>query len=160
VHTLVPIAVMTCPDCQHQFPAQAAARAYRQRSPTSLSQRFAPKIETFKVIASIQQAREEGSPTVCAWTITGNLRRFTEWVCFSHEGYARKKAVDWFANRCADLVSRKAQTEMIKWINNGIGFFSHDSGREHVIEVSEITNFSFVGSKVVSKNVIDDDIPF
>jgi DNA repair protein RadD len=102
-HTLVPIAVMTCPDCQHQFPAQAP------HAPTAtfadiLSQRFAPRIETFTVDrVAYSRHQKEGKPDSVRVDYYSNLRRFTEWVCFDHDGYAQDKARTWFNQRSSKL---------------------------------------------------------
>jgi DNA repair protein RadD len=97
---LVPIAVMVCPDCQHAFPAAKPPHDAAASFADILSQRFAPKIETFKV-DRVEYSRhvKEGKPDSVRVDYHCGLRRFTEWVCLEHEGYARMKAAIWWLER-------------------------------------------------------------
>lgn len=110
---LVPIAVMVCPDCQYAFPAAKPPHDATASFADILSQRFAPKIETFKV-DRVEYSRhvKEGKPDSVRVDYYSNLRRFTEWVCFDHEGYARMKATYWWLERkAADMPATAPTTD-------------------------------------------------
>lgn len=49
-----------------------------------------------------QRHRKIGRPDSLRVTYYSGLRRFDEWICFEHEGYARRKAHDWWKERCQD----------------------------------------------------------
>jgi DNA repair protein RadD len=59
-----------------------------------------PKIETFRVDKVIyHEHKKEGRPPSIRVSYYCGLRMFEEWICLEHEGFARKKARDWWRAR-------------------------------------------------------------
>lgn len=97
--SLVPISVMQCPDCGHVFPAKPMHEATASFADI-LSERFKPQIETHRVDrAEYSRHVKEGKPDSVRVDYYCGIKRYTEWVCFSHEGYPRMKASHWWADR-------------------------------------------------------------
>lgn len=99
---LVLIAAMECPDCGHRWESKPAHDATASVA-NILSERFKPKIETVPV-KEVRYLRHKkmGKPDSVRVEYRAGLRSFSEWICFSHEGFARQKAIQWWAQRSAD----------------------------------------------------------
>jgi DNA repair protein RadD len=65
----------------------------------------APVVETFRVDSisyALHKPKDDRPPSLKV-TYHCGLRIFKEWVCFEHQGYARRKAVQWWRSRNADF---------------------------------------------------------
>jgi DNA repair protein RadD len=93
-------AVMVCEACGYAWPEPEKQPRSVSMAPI-LSTPSAPKITRYEVShASYRLHRKLGKPDsmrVEYWS--GMSVVGTEWVCFEHDGYARKKAVDWWQKR-------------------------------------------------------------
>lgn len=95
--TIVPISVMTCPECGHQWaekPKHEATATFAD----ILSQRYAPKEYEVESV-SYHLHQKEGKPDSMRVSYLCGIRTHKEWVCFSHTGYARHKAEGWWMQR-------------------------------------------------------------
>lgn len=105
--TICATAVRTCPTCGYVFPFDANPKheAHASDAPI-LSTDLAPRLERHEVTAveySYWPGRD-GKPPTLRVDYRGPLMRIaSEWVCFEHIGYARNKAVGWWAMRSANL---------------------------------------------------------
>lgn len=93
-------AVMVCEACGYVWPEPEKQPRSVSMAPI-LSTPAAPKITRYEVShASYRLHRKLGKPDsmrVEYWS--GFAVVGTEWVCFEHDGYAKKKAVDWWEKR-------------------------------------------------------------
>lgn len=101
--TIVATAVRQCPTCGYAFPFDEQPKHAPQASVAPiLSSDTAPRLETHAVSTAfyhIHPSRYGGPPTLRVDYYDRFMRIASEWVCFSHEGYARTKAVAWWAKR-------------------------------------------------------------
>lgn len=52
---------------------------------------------------SVKRHIKEGSPDSAKVTYISKFQRFSEWVCFSHTGFARRKAEEWWRSRACGV---------------------------------------------------------
>lgn len=101
--TIVATAVRQCPTCGFEFPFEEKPKHAAQASAAPiLSSDTAPRLETHAVsdvFYHLHPGKFGGPPTLRADYYDRYLRVASEWVCFSHEGYSRIKAVAWWAKR-------------------------------------------------------------
>lgn len=89
-----------CPFCLHVFPPKQIN--YEGASTLELVTRGneAPVTEQFKVDKVVYvEHRKPGRPTSLKASYYCGLRVFHEWVCFEHEGFAKRKAHEWWNER-------------------------------------------------------------
>jgi superfamily II DNA/RNA helicase len=87
-----------CPDCGQEFPREAklATTAYTDE----VIAQSAPQIAPFKVDKVIYSVHEKtGKPPSLQVSYYCGLRLFREWVCVEHDGYAGRKALEWWRAR-------------------------------------------------------------
>ena len=89
--------VRTCPDCGHVFPPpelKIEAKASNLDVLTSGKSEWVP-------VTSVSYARHDkpGRPPSLRVDYWSGLIAHSEWVCVEHQGYARQKAISWWANR-------------------------------------------------------------
>ena len=100
-HTLVHASVRTCPDCGHAFPPPQPKLEARASTLDVVSN---PKPQWVPV-TEVRYARHEkpGKPPSLRVDYWSGLTQHSEWVCLEHSGYARQKAVTWWAQRAPGL---------------------------------------------------------
>lgn len=95
-HSFVFPAVMTCPTCGHIWESKPAHGDTASDAPVLA----AGLVETLPVHRVIYRIHEKpGSPMSMRVDYYSDIRRFSEFVCLEHEGYAAKRAVAWFWRR-------------------------------------------------------------
>ena len=100
-HSLVHASVRTCPDCGHAFPPpQPKLEAWA----STLDVVSNPKPQ-WVAVTEVRYARHEkpGKPPSLRVDYWSGLTQHSEWVCLEHPGYARQKAVTWWALRAPGL---------------------------------------------------------
>ncbi len=107
--TILAIAVRTCPECGHEFPVDLTPKhAASACDLPILSSDTGPRIERHNVHAVEYQRwpGKYGGPDTLRVTYRGPfLRIASEWICLEHPGgYARTKAVTWWAQRAPGTV--------------------------------------------------------
>ena len=93
--------VRFCVSCGQEFPKQL--RIHQLAGTDELIATGVPVVEVFKVdrVTYAKHSKDGRPPTIQVSYFCG-LRMFREWVCLEHEGYARKKARDWWRDRAND----------------------------------------------------------
>jgi DNA repair protein RadD len=87
-----------CINCGIEFPREV--KIQHGASTDELIADGMPKLETFKVDRIVyHKHRKPGRPDSIKVSYFCGLRMFEEWVCLEHEGFARKKARDWWRQR-------------------------------------------------------------
>ncbi len=99
--TYVHAAVRICPDCGYEWPAPTPKISARASDDVVLSSQIeAMPVDVERVTYSRHQKRgKPDSMRVEYWC--GSFNRYSEWVCFEHQGYPRKKAEQWWSKRWA-----------------------------------------------------------
>lgn len=93
--------VRFCSECGAEFPREVKIKQHAGTD--ELISDGAPKTEVFKVDRVIyNEHRKDGRPPTIQVSYFCGLRMFKEWVCLEHEGYAGKKARDWWRERALD----------------------------------------------------------
>jgi DNA repair protein RadD len=97
-----PAASPVCIDCGYKFPdPERIKHGARASAAAVLSSQRETMLETVP-IDSVRYCRhqKEGSPPSLRVEYYGGMLRIaSEWVCLSHQGYARKKAESWWTTR-------------------------------------------------------------
>lgn len=120
-----------CCYCGYEFP-QNPIKLKQGASSEELIKGDLPVVEVFKVDhIAYSTYRKMDKPPILKATYYCNLKMFTDYVCIEHEGFARRKAVQWWRDRaitsggvpesteealdrCGDLA---APTHLRVWIN-------------------------------------------
>lgn len=92
-------AARVCAQCGEEF--KLTVKFGQVAAGDSLIIGDAPQVDVFPVkmvVYSKHTPRDDRPPSLLV-TYTCGLRSFTEWVCIEHEGFAGKKARDWWRDR-------------------------------------------------------------
>lgn len=97
----VPIAIMQCPACGHVFTKVEDERDPHEKRADELSPLSFMDEPIRKVVDDVGYYlhQKKGSPPSLRVDYFCGLDRYSEWVCLEHEGYARKKAEQWWRKR-------------------------------------------------------------
>lgn len=100
----VAIMARQCPECGHEFIQEAFAR--HEEEPDEESEILdreppKPRFETWKVVKETYRRHQKpGKPdSLRVEYYCGGRRWISEWVCFEHQGFARRKAEQWWRER-------------------------------------------------------------
>jgi DNA repair protein RadD len=88
-----------CPACGHAWPAPEPKHADTPSGIPVLSTWRAPERFRVERVAYVLH-HKPGKPPSLRVDYHCGLRRFSEWTCFEHGGYARARAERWWARRC------------------------------------------------------------
>ena len=121
-YTYVHAAVRVCPDCGHEWPAPIPKIDRRAAEDAVLSSQLdARPVWIDRVTYSRHQKRgKPDSVKVEYWG--GEFERYSEWVCFEHKGFARKKAEQWWDKRWNAMGAPRAPrtvTEALEYLTQG-----------------------------------------
>lgn len=109
--SIVYAAVRECPDCGHIFPGPQV--------------KIDPKASTLDILSGgppewvavtrVSYARHDktGKPPSLRVDYWSGLSSHSEWVCIEHQGYARQRAVSWWANRAPGLALPRGVDEAL-----------------------------------------------
>ena len=115
-----PTAALVCVDCGAPFPPPERIKHTASASGAAvLSDQLTARVETMPVAQVRYRLHEKaGSPPSVRVEYAGDLLTIArEWVCFSHDGYARRKAESWWRQRAGDDVPVPSDTEQaLGWI--------------------------------------------
>ena len=114
-----PTGASACVDCGYQFPEPERIKHTDKASAAAvLSSQQASMMQTYPVTeVRYQRHRKEGGPeSLRVEYYDGFMRVASEWVCLSHEGYARKKAEAWWAARAKIDAIPGGVDEALEWI--------------------------------------------
>lgn len=99
--SILPIAALDCPDCGYEFPGREVT--------------IEPSASTLEVLSSCkpqwlsvsdvtyQRHQKSGGRVSLKVTYRCGLAFHTEWVCFEHDGYPRRKAEGWWRDRAPEI---------------------------------------------------------
>ena len=102
--TYVPAGVRVCPECHHEFPPPPVQLAPTPSTAPILSNEQEPR---WVAVSSVEYSYHEPRPpktipTLKATYFDGFRLLAQEWVCLEHDGFARTKAEQWWAQRSPD----------------------------------------------------------
>ena len=109
-----------CIDCGFQFPEPERIKHGVQASAAAvLSSQQASMMQTYPVteVRYQRHRKDGGQDSLRVEYYDGMLRVASEWVCLSHEGYARKKAEAWWAARCKLDAIPGGVEEALEWLD-------------------------------------------
>ena len=97
--SLVAASALECADCGHLFPPREPKHTPKPAEVEAVRGLSVPKFETFRVgFREFAEHRKPGKPP--SMRVTYHPATFgptvSEWICFEHEGYARRKAEAWW----------------------------------------------------------------
>jgi len=98
--TILHAAVRICPVCEHEFPPPEIKLSRSAATDAILTSQIRPMIwdvmfTNYSMHARPGKTRSMRVDYMCA----AGREKFSEWVCFEHEGYARQKAQQWWSTR-------------------------------------------------------------
>ena len=102
--SIVALSATDCPDCGYEFPAREVKIASSAASLPVLSPK-APNEPHWLQVSDVSYNRHDkrgGRPSLKV-TYRCGLTSYSEWVCLEHQGYARRKAEDWWRKRAPGL---------------------------------------------------------
>lgn len=108
--TSLPIHVMDCPTCGYVFPPpEKQAEGLRASDLPALSTQIAPERIKVTDVRYKRHPGRDGKPDSLRVDYVCGLSIFKKWICIDHTGYARQKAVEWWAKaRTPDLAGQPA----------------------------------------------------
>lgn len=155
--------VRICPCCGAEFPietkivSRASTDELLAGRPSQESEE--PQVEVFEV-DSVNYSKNNKTPASLKVTYFCGLRKFDEWVCLEHDGFAGKKARDWWRARSGDLDGVPETVDEALVDINSLLIPSHIRvwvNRKY----PQILAVDFSGTAFRSKAApLDDDIPF
>lgn len=97
------ISAKVCINCGFEFPQ--AVKLETEASTAALLAGELPLVDVFPVQRiEYKRHNKQGRPPSMRVYYYSGLRRFSEWVCFEHGGYAQRKAREWWHERAATEV--------------------------------------------------------
>lgn len=113
----------TCPDCGHAFPPRKKQEHDASASDEDIlsGQVTTTEYEVKEVSCTVHHKR--GAPDTAPKTMRVDYRvgfnlYHSEWICFEHDGWARKKAEDWWSAR-SDLPCPETAAEAVELVESG-----------------------------------------
>jgi len=96
--TLLYAGVRECPECGFAFPE---APPELEQTASSAAIMSADAIRTFPVTAIVYRHHQKKGkkPSMRVTYECGPIKNFSEWICFEHDGFARRKAEQWSERR-------------------------------------------------------------
>ena len=95
--SIIALSATECPDCGYVFPPREVKIAPTAATLPVLSPR-APQWVAVSNLSCSRHDKRGGRPSLKV-TYSCGLTAYQEWICFEHEGYARRKAEDWWRKR-------------------------------------------------------------
>lgn len=114
-----PAAAPRCIDCGFTFPEpERIKHGVEASSAAILSQQRETMFETVPVtdVRYVLHMKPGSPQSLRVDYYAGMLRTVSEWVCLSHEGYARKKAEQWWRQRTKIDHTPTSSEEAIEWL--------------------------------------------
>ncbi|RMF21475.1 MAG: hypothetical protein D6760_09390, partial [Deltaproteobacteria bacterium] len=113
-HAVIAAGYATCPECAHQFPppqrrrhdATAGTEAILSGEVTRTDYEVS---EVFYAVHTKRGAPPDAPRTMRVDYRIGFNEYVSEWVCFEHTGYARRKAEQWWRSRSDEPVPESAE---------------------------------------------------
>jgi DNA repair protein RadD len=97
-HALVALAVMICESCGYKFP-QSDKHEETASEADILSKWIPPETIEVEYIWFSRHSKKGKPDSLRVDYNVGIMQSYSEWVCLEHEGFAKRKAIKWVANR-------------------------------------------------------------
>lgn len=167
--------VRVCMNCGYEFPRHTKLK--QEASNEELIKGSLPEMQVFK-IDHITFSRHDkvGSPPSMRVNYYCGIRMFNEFVCFEHQGYARRRAVAWWMERAQgeavpdrtdDALVRVADvrtpTHLRVWVNKKypeIMAHCFDGTAFGAQDANDAADLPTVDIERKEDAPLDDDIPF
>jgi len=97
--SIIALSATECPDCGYVFPPREVKIAPTAATLPVLS----PRAPQWVAVSNVSYSRHDkrgGRPSLKV-TYSCGLTTYQEWICFEHQGYARRKAEDWWRKRAS-----------------------------------------------------------
>ena len=109
------IAALECPDCGFEFPG----REVKLEPTASTLEVLSTGKPQWVGITDVPYSRHEKHGGLVSLKVTYRcgLAFHTEWVCFEHEGYPRRKAEGWWRERAPELEVPDSVDEALTFVN-------------------------------------------
>jgi DNA repair protein RadD len=102
-HSLMAISIMTCPDCGHEFP-QKPPHEEKATEINAMSEYKPPEEYPVVSVQYSKHEREGKTPSFRVDYYIDIYQKFSVWVCINHEGFAKRKALQWLQNVTVDEI--------------------------------------------------------
>jgi DNA repair protein RadD len=115
-----PASATQCVECGHEFPPpERITHGAHASAAAVLSSQRETMFETIDVDdVRYRLHAKQGSPdSLRVEYYDGLLRVASEWVCLSHEGFARKKAEQWWRTRSTIDAIPQTTTDALEWLD-------------------------------------------
>lgn len=102
--SLAALNASTCKDCGHVWPREDKPRHEAEADASTgilTSEKVAPQMVPV-VTWELRRWQKPGAPDSIRVTYLAGLNRYSEWVCPEHEGYAGRKAAEWWTRHQGD----------------------------------------------------------
>lgn len=110
--------VRFCISCGQEFPRELNITGNASTDELIKTPEMLPQFEMFRVdkVVYSEHRKVDRPPTIQASYFCG-LRMFREWICLEHEGFARKKARDWWRQASVNLDPPETTAEGLTRLN-------------------------------------------
>lgn len=101
---IVVAGVRTCPECNYAFPEPERLPILSEASMMPILSTEKAPVEWFEVshVEYHYHQRDDKTPSMRVEYYLGFRRLASEWICFEHQGFARTRAEQWWAQRDTD----------------------------------------------------------
>jgi len=147
-NALLALGIRLCPECGHTFGGTDPAHLDRPIDAPILSTERERVLNDYEV-ASVKYERHEkpDKPVSMKVTYQVGMRRFHEWVCLEHSGYARTKAVNWWRARAG------METDVPRSVNDALEL-AYALPRPSHIRVDETSKYpEIVGHQMPARDI-------
>lgn len=107
-HAIVHAAYSNCPECGHEFPPPEKSKHEAQATDAGIlsDQVTHSAYEVTDVWYEVHHKRgdPDAPPSMRVYYQCGFATTFSEWICFEHTGYPRRKAEQWWVERSNEPV--------------------------------------------------------
>lgn len=99
-----PAGCATCPECGHPFPENGLNLNTKASNAAVLSSLSRPQLKKVSKVAYFRH-KKEGKPDTLRVDYLCGFDTYREWLCFSHTGFPREKACNWWKDRANSVSS-------------------------------------------------------
>lgn len=165
---LVPASVSICTECGFEFPARKSKVDEKAEGAGVVSDEYHESTIEVKHVEYRVHEKKGGGPTTPKTMRVDYFQGFhgkaSEWICFEHEGFARRKAVAWWSAR-SDYAVPETAWEAVELAKSG----ALAPTTEIVVRYKASDKFpsivkATIGEKPAVKEIMptfsEDDVPF
>jgi DNA repair protein RadD len=102
---VVHAAFSICPNCQYEFPATEVKHdRTADTAPITSLETVRTDYDVIDVMYAVHRPRDGRTPSMRVDYRVNQIKWFSEWICFEHDGWAGAKAASWWRARSYDPV--------------------------------------------------------